>query len=173
MMPYESGLLGEIEVEIFGFFTTHHAFRVGTGSWGELTCPAFREEATFRWEDGSELVMRKAHWLGTAYEMLEGESVRGTADRRGFFSRDFLIDLDGQAYLLAPEGWLEKSWHLTDAVGQTLLEIRPRGIMRQGAYMTSIGRLNRALVVFAYYLVFMRGQEDTAAVAAVSSSAAS
>jgi hypothetical protein len=166
-------LPGEICVDVSGFFTTHHYFQTEAGTLGELTFPAFSQQGVFQAADGSKLLMQKTHWLGTAHEIVEGESVRGTADRRSFFSRDIVLQLDGQDYVLLSEGLFKQGWFLVDAVGDTLIEIQPRGILKQGAYLTIWEAIDAVLVAFAYYLYYMRIQEDAAAVAATSSAAAS
>jgi hypothetical protein len=162
----ETWMLDRIEVDVSGFFTTHHHFETEAGTWGEFTFPAFSDGGTFRTAGGHELLMRKTHWLGTAHEMLEGETLRGTADRPGLFRRELVVQFDNQEYVLEPEGFLSQGWLLTDGVGNVLLEIQPRGIFRQGAYLTVWGVVDADLVAFAYYLVHMRRQEDTAAAAA-------
>jgi hypothetical protein len=166
-------LPGEICIDVTGFFTTHHDFQTEAGTLGELTFPAFSQQGTFQAADGPKLLMQKTHWLGTAYEMVEDESVRGTADRRSLLSRDIVLQLDGQDYVLQPEGLFKQGWFLVDAVGDTLIEIQPRGILKQGAYLTIWEAIDVALAAFAYYLYYMRTQEDAAAVVATSSVAAS
>ena len=165
-MAVECLMIEKIEVSVTGFFTTHHDFGTPAGRWGRLTLPAFRDEGTLRRENGRELVMRKVHWLGSAHEMLDGDFVRGTADRSEFLSQDLNIEFDGQQFRLAPEGILNDGWYLADAAGTELLQIRPRGILREGAYLTITGPVDEDLVAFAYYLVHTRWQEEAAAVAA-------
>jgi len=169
----ESLRLHEIKVHVTGFFTTHHYFDTPAGNWGEFTFPSFSDQGTFRRGVGRELVMRKVHWLGTAHEMLDGSAVRSSADRPGFLSRDLIIDFDAQQYRLQPEGTLKDGWFLTDAADTRLLELRPRGIFREGAYLTITGPLEEDLVAFAYYLVHTRGQEEAAAAAATTAASAS
>ncbi len=165
--------LDEIEVDVSGFFTTHHVLRTGAGILGEFTFPAFSQSATYKTSNGRKLLMQKTHWLGFAHELIEGEMVRGSGDRPSLFRRDIALHLDGQQYSLEPEGAFSQGWRLFDASGQQLLEIQPRGILRQGAYLTILGAVDADLVAFAYYLVQMRQQEDAAAVAAASGAAAS
>jgi hypothetical protein len=167
-MSQDTWLLNEIEVEVSGFFTTHHYFETASGTWGEFTFPAFSTHGVFHAADGRELLMQKPHWLGTAHEFIEGEAVRGTADRRGLLSREIVVQFDGQEYLLEPKGLLSRGWNLIGAGETILLEIEPRGIFKQGAYVTIVGAIDADLVVFAYYLVHMRWQEDAAAAAAAS-----
>lgn len=162
----------EIVVSVSGFLTTHHSFDTATGHWGKLGFPAFSDQGTFYREDGRDLVMRKVHWLGSAREMLVGDSVYSTADRTGLLSQDLKIDFDRNLYRLLPEGILKDGWYLTDAAGMALLEIRQRGILREGAYLTINGPLNRDLVAFAYYLVHTRRQEEAAAVTATTAATA-
>jgi hypothetical protein len=164
---------GKIEVDVSGFFTTHHHFETEAGHWGKLKFPAFSDHGVLRSADGRQLVMRKVHWLGSSHELIEGEVVRGTADRRGLLCRGMVIHFKGQEYLLEPEGLLSQGWYLTDTVGNVLLHIQPRGILRQGAYLSITAPMDADLVTFAYYLVHMRAQEDAAAVAATSAAAAS
>ena len=163
----------QIEVEVSGLFTTHHYFETAAGTLGEFTFPAFSQQGLFQTADGRELVMQKTSWLGSAHEVLDGGVVRGTADRRGLLSRDILVEFDGQAYTLEPEGILSQGWFLFDAEGNELLEIQPRGIFKQGAYLILKGVVAADLTAFAYYLIHMRRQEDAAAAAAASGAAAS
>jgi hypothetical protein len=162
----------EIEVEVSGFFTTHHLLRTEAGTLGELTCPAFSQSATYRTTGGRELLMQKTHWLGTSFELVEGEVVRGNGARPGLFRRDIVLEVDGQQYSLEPEGVFSQGWRLFDARGQQLLELQPRGVFRQGAYLTITGAIDDDLVAFTYYLVHMRQQEDAAGAVAATSVAA-
>jgi hypothetical protein len=162
-------MLDEIEVAVSGFFTTHHHFQTEWGGLGKCTFPAFSQHAMYRTADGRELLMQKSHWLGSAHELVDGGSVRARADRPGLFRRDILIQFDGQEYTLEPEGLFSRGWLLFDAGGTKLLELRPRGAFKQGAYLTIIGSINSDLVAFVYYLVHMRQQEDAAATTAATS----
>ncbi len=166
MTAKNTWVLDQIKVDVSGFFTTHHYFETEVGMFGEFTFPAFSQHGTFRTADGRELLMQKKSWLGSAHECIEGERVRGVADRRGWLSRDMIVQFDGQKYTLVPEGLLKQGWFLLDAGGNTLIEIQPRGFFRQGAYLTVRGAIGADLVAFAYYLVHMRQQEDAAAAAA-------
>lgn len=171
-MKKEIRSMDEIEVEVTGFFTTHHLFRTAAGSLAEVVFPAFSQYATCRTAGGRELLMQKTHWLGSSHELVDGEVVRGRGERPGLLRRDIVLEFDGQKYSLEPEGLFSQGWRLLDAGGQQLLELQPRGIFRQGAYLTATGAIDADLVVFAYYLVHMRQQEDAAAAAAATSVAA-
>ena len=81
-MAQDTWLLNEFEVEVTGFFTTHHYFETPQGTWGELTFPAFSSHGVFKAADGRELLMQKTHWLGTAHEFVDGKVTRGRADRQ-------------------------------------------------------------------------------------------
>jgi hypothetical protein len=168
-MARDTCALDVIEVDVTGFFTTHHYFETEAGPWGELTFPAFSDHGTFHAADGRELVVRQIHWLGSAHELLEGEIVRGTADRRGLFHRGMVIQFDGLQYLLEPAGLLSPGWYLVDVLGNRLLEIQPRGIFGQSTCLLLATTVNADLVTFAYYLVHVRRQEDSAVVAATAS----
>lgn len=161
-------VLDQIEVEVSGFFTTHHLLRTEAGLLGEFTFRAFADGATFTTRDGRQLTMQKPKWLGTAQELIEGGRVRGWADRRGVFSRDMVLELDGQQYQLVPEGAFSRGWFLRDAAGRTLLECQPKGVFNQNSYLDIWDSIDADLVAFAYYLIYVRRQEDAAAAAAVS-----
>jgi hypothetical protein len=160
-----------IEVEVSGFFTTHHRFETSTTILGEFTFPAFARGGIFRTIDGRELVMEKTGWLSSRHQLLEGETVHSTADRKGLLSRDIIIRYDGQEYLLQPEGLFRQSWYLSNAEGTVLLEIQPRGVLKQSAHLTMWGPIDADLIAFAYYLVHMRRQEESAAAAAAGGAA--
>ena len=167
-MKEQTATLGTIEVDVTGFFTTHHYLRAGWGELAELTFPAFAQCATYEALDGRKITMQKRHWLGTAYEMVDGDAVRAWADRPGLLRRDMAVQFDGRDYWLEPEGFLKQGWFLLDAERRTLMEIQPRGVLRQGAYLTVHSSIELDLVAFTYFLVQMRQQEDAAAVAATS-----
>jgi hypothetical protein len=169
-MAQTTWMLGEIEVEVTGLFTTHHYFQTEAGTVAEFTFPAFAQEAEYRTAEGRELVMRKPRWFGTMHELLDGKVVRGTADRTGFFRRDIVIEFDGEEYWLEPEGAFKWGWFLVDASGRRLIEFQPRGVFKQGAYITITSVMDADLVAFAYYLVHMRKQEEAAAASAATAS---
>lgn len=162
----ESLMLDEIEVDVSGFFTTHHHFQTQAGLLGKLTFPAFAQYGTYHAPDGREVVMQRTHWLDSSHELVDGGTVRGRADRAGLLRRDILLQFDGRRYSLEPEGLLSQGWLLFDAEGNRLLEIQPRGILKQGSYLTLTGALDGDLIAFVYYLVYTRQQEEWAAVAA-------
>jgi hypothetical protein len=168
MMSQDTWLLDEIEVEVTGFFSTHHYFETASGTWGEMTFPAFASHGLFKDDSGRELLMQKTHWLGTRHEFVDGEVVRGNADRKGLLNREMAVHFDGQEYLLQPVGVFDRGWYLVGPEGTVLLEVQPRGMLKQGAYVTIIGAVSADLVIFAYYLVHTRWQEDSAVAAAAS-----
>ena len=169
-MNGKKGMIGTIEVDVTGFFTTHHYLQAKWGELGELTFRAFNQGAMYEALDGRKVIMQKSHWLGTAHEMLEAGVVRGRADRPGLLRTDIAIQFDGQDYVLEREGLLKQGWFLLDAERNMLMEIQPRGVFKQGAYLSLRAPVELDLVAFAYYMVHMRKQEDAAAVAATSAS---
>lgn len=168
-MSQESVPLSQIEVDVAGAFTTHHRFRTQTGEGGELVFPAFGRGASFTGADGRRLSLNRKSPLGSKHELVEGRTVRATAEGRGLFSHDIIIHFDDQDYTLTPEGPFSRSWYLNDASGTRVLEIRPRGVFRRGAYLLPESDLAPDLIVFAYYLVYVRQQEEAAAGAATAS----
>ena len=162
----------EIEAIVAGAFTTHHLLWLEAGTLGELTLPAFRSTGVFRAADGREWAVRRTSWWRGQHEMRERGVLLGTAWPRGFFRREIVIRFGAGEYLLQPTGVWSRGWRLTDALERTLLEVRPRGVFRRGAYLTVVVPVDVPLLVFAYYLVHTRWQEDSAAASAASSSAA-
>jgi hypothetical protein len=75
----KGGIIGTIEVDVTGFFTTHHYLQAEWGNLGELTFASFSQSGTYQSVDGREVIMQKSHWLGSAYEMVDGGVVRGRA----------------------------------------------------------------------------------------------
>ena len=70
---------GTVEVEVTGFFTTHHFPSSEMGGLGELTLPAFARGGVFLGSDGRELeVERTSYWRGW-HELRQAGIVVGTA----------------------------------------------------------------------------------------------
>ena len=160
----------EVEVVVSGAFTTDHHLRTETRTLGELTLPAFRTGGVFRAGDGRELTVHRTSWWRGWHELREGETVLGTARPHGFWRRQMAVQFEGRGYVLRPAGFWTRSYHLVDAVERTLLEIRPRGGFRRGAYLAATVPVDVGLLVFAYYLVHTRWQEAAAAAGAAAAS---
>jgi hypothetical protein len=64
---------GEIEVEMWGSFTTHHRLLNETNVLGELTLPAFSSGGVFQAVDGRELVVEKTSWWRGWHELREND----------------------------------------------------------------------------------------------------
>ena len=169
-MSQDYWMFDEIEVTVSGCFTTHHYLNSKSGTYGEMTFPAFASSASFKDASGHHLTMQKTRWWGSQHELVEGDRVRGTADRAGVFNRDINVWSDGHGYVLRPEGVFKQGWFLEDGIGNLLLEMQPRGAFRQGAYLSIQAVVDAPLVIFAYYLAHMGQHEDAAAVAATSAS---
>jgi hypothetical protein len=159
-----------VEVVVSGAFTTHHHLRTETRTLGELTLPAFRTGGVFRAGDGRAMTVHRTSWWRGWHELREGETVLGTARPRGFWRRRMVVQFEGRRYVLQPAGFWTRSYHLVDVVERTLLEVRPRGVFRRGAYLAAILPVDVGLLVFAYYLVHTRWQEDAAAAGAAAAS---
>ena len=133
------------------------------GSLGKFKFPAFAQSAIYRTPDGRELLMQKTHWLGTGHELVEGDTVRGTADRSGLFDRGLELQFGGRKYRLEPTGWLSRDWRLVDHGGSELLEIQLLGLLSRDARILVTGIIVEPdLIAFAYYLFYMRHQEEAA-----------
>lgn len=152
-----------LEVIVSGLFTTHHRIETPSGALGELTLPAFGWRGTFRAADGQEWVMERTRWWRGWHELRENGIVLGTARPQGFWQRKMDIGFRGLPYMLVPADIWSRRWCLMDGAGVIRLEIQPRGAFRRGARLSVRGQVDLALLVFAYYLVNARWQEQAAA----------
>ena len=170
MVTQEEWRTDEIEVDVSGLFTTRHSLQTTTGDLGELTLPAFSASGVFRAADGRELVVARTSWWRGWHELRESGVVLGTARPQGFWRRTMSVGFQGAMYELALAGFWSRAWHLVDEAGMVLLEIRPRGVFRRGAYLTIMGPVHADLLLFTYYLVNVRWQEQSAAAGAAAGS---
>ena len=165
-MEREIWTSGEFEVEVWGCFTTHHLLQTAAGVLGELVLPAFSRGGVFHSADGRELMVERTSWWRGWHELREGGIVLGTAVPLGFWRRAAEIGFRGMAYALEPTSVWSRGWRLIDKDGMVVLEIQPRGVFRRGAYLTIRGPVHIDLLIFAYYIVNVRWQEQSAAAAA-------
>ena len=165
-MTYKTITTDEIEILVSGFFTTRHQLRANTEVIGELTLRGIKMLGSFHSPDGRELEIEKMSWWKSIFEIREGGVVVGTALPRGSFRREFLLDFGEQAYVLTPKGFGGRAWKLFDNMGTLLLEVSHRGAFRRGAYLIIRGEIDFPLMLFTYYLVNARWQEQRAAAAA-------
>lgn len=161
---------GEIEVEMWGCFTTHHRMQTETEVLGELTLPAFRSGGVFEAADGRELVVEKTSWWRGWHELRENEIVVGSARPLGFWGRTMSVGFRGLMYELVPVGFWSDGWNLLDESGAVVVEVRRWGFFRRKVGLTIRGPVHPDLLVFVYYLVNVRWQEQSAAAAAAAGS---
>jgi hypothetical protein len=160
---------GEVEVTVYGFFTTHHEMRTSSEALGELILYPFYGGGAFHAADGHHVeIERTSFWRGS-YEARRGGTVLGSSCPRGIFRRDIDIAFDGQAYLLRPRGFWGRSWVFEDAAGNGLVEVAPRGILRRGAWLTVLRELHIDLLAYVYFAVYIRWQQESSSAAAASS----
>jgi hypothetical protein len=160
--------LDRIQVQVTGLFTTHHFLETEAGCLAEITFPAFGQGGTARTQGGRELLMHKTGWFSGAHELVENGSVRGAADRVSAFGREMEIEVDGHRFQLVPEGILRRGWFLVDAQGRRVLEFQPRAFGKD-VEITIWHTVDADLAVFAYYLYYVRTQEESAAAVAATS----
>lgn len=165
-MKDEIWMRGEIEVDVSGFFTTHHWMRTDGGVLGELTLSAFSTSGVFRFAGGRELVVQRTSWWRGWHELRESEIVLGTARPLGFWRQKMSVGHRGRLYELVPASFWARSWRLVDDGWAVLVEVEPRGVFRRGAYLTIADSIDVDLLVFAYFLVNVRWQEQAAAAGA-------
>lgn len=169
-MEQEIWTYGEIEVDVWGFFTTHHLMQTTVGVLGEFTLPALSRGGVFRAADGRELVVEQISWWRGWHELREDGIVLGTAHTLGFWRQKMSVGFRGEMYELVPASFWARSWLLTDRTGRELIKVRSRGAFRRGAYLTILGPMHTDLLIFAYYLVNVRWQEQSAAATAAAGS---
>jgi hypothetical protein len=169
-MARELWATDEIEVDVSGFFTTHHFLQTAAKTLGEWALPAFRSGGVFRAADGRELVVERTSWWRGWHQLREDGVVLGTARPCGFWRRTMSVGLRGLMYELEPAGFWSRGWHLVDGAGTMMLDSQPRGIFRRGACIAIQCPVDADLLVFVYYLVSVRWQEQAAAASAAAGS---
>lgn len=153
----------EIVVDVTGFFTTHHDLRAEMGSLGTLTLPAFSRGGVFRAAGGWELLVERTSWWRSWHELREDGVVVGTARPLNFWRQTMSIGFRGQMAELVPANFWARSWQLVGESGRVRVIVEPRGVFRRGAYVRPEEPLPLDLLVFVYYLVHVRWQEQAAA----------
>jgi hypothetical protein len=157
---------GQIEVEMWGCFTTHHRMLTETDVLGELTLPVFSSGGVFEATDGRELVVEKTSWWRGWHELRENDIVVGSARPLGFWGRRMSVGFRGLMYELVPAGFWSDGWDLLDGSGGVVVEVRRWGFFRRKVSLAIRGIVHPDLLIFVYYLAHIRWQEQTAAVAA-------
>ena len=164
-MNGSTAVRGEMEVDTWGCFTTHHQMKTRTQILGELTLPAFDRGGTFLFADGRELVVGKTSWWKGWHELRENGIVVGSARPLGFWAQRIGVGFRGRMYELVSAGFWSDGWDLLDESGMKILEIRRRGFFRRMVDLLAHEEILPDLLVFAYYLAHVRWQEQTAVVA--------
>jgi hypothetical protein len=160
--------LDRIQVQVTGLFTTHHFLETETGCLAEITFGAFSQGGTAHTRDGRELLMQKTGWFSGAHELVDNGRMRGSAERQGAFSREMQLELDGRRFRMVPEGILRRGWFLIDGRERRLLEFQPRAFGKD-VEVIIWDTVDADLAIFAYYLYYMRSQEESAAAVAAAS----
>jgi hypothetical protein len=165
-MSWKEGVRGEVEVDAWGLFTTHHQMNLREGLLGELTLPALSNGGVFQYADGREIEMEKTSWWRGWHELRENGIVVGSARPLGFWGQRISIGYRGRMYELVAAGFWGDRWHLMDESGTVFVEIWRQGLFRQKVAMMAHLEVQSDLLVFAYYLTHARWQEQSAAAAA-------
>ena len=76
------------------------------------------------------------------------------------------VGFRGLMYELVPAGFWSDGWNLLDGAGTVLVEVRRFGFFRRKVVLTVWGPVHPDLLVFVYYLVNVRWQEQAAAASA-------
>jgi hypothetical protein len=160
--------IDRIQVDVSGIFTTHHRFLTGAGELGEFTITTLSKKDVFRATGGDELWAVRTSWWRGEYELRRGGAALALAQTRGFFRSEIALQFGARRYTLERLGFFNRGWRLVDEGRMALLEVYPQGVFKRGAFLEILGEIDAALLVFSYYLVYVRWQEETAAVAAAS-----
>jgi hypothetical protein len=163
---------GEVRIDMWGCFTTHHRMLTETDILGELTLPVFSSGGVFEATDGRELVVEKTSWWRGWHELRENDVVVGSARPLGFWGRRMSVGFRGVMYELVSAGFWSDGWDLLDESGEVVVEIRRRGFFRRKVSLTIRGPVHADLLVFVYYLAHIRWQEQASAAAAAGAAAA-
>jgi hypothetical protein len=156
---------GEIDVEMWGCFTTHHRMLTETDALGELTLPVFSSGGVFEAADGRELTVEKTSWWRGWHELRENDIVVGSARPLGFWGQRMSVGFRGLIYELVPAGFWSDGWNLLDESGEVVVEIRRWGFFRRKVSLAICGPVHSDLLVFVYYLAHIRWQEQASAAA--------
>lgn len=92
--------------------------------------------------------------------------MRARAQDSGLLSSSVRIEFEEQTYTLKPASALSERWQLVDEGDRVLLSVEPLGCLSQEVRLRAEPGIDLDLVLFAYYLAYMR-REEIAAVAAV------
>jgi hypothetical protein len=152
-----------IEVTVKGTFITEHMFRAPDGVLGILTINSSKGEGKFLGNDDGGVTFKKPSFWKNNYELYEGSSPLAAAHPPKKLSRAFEIDFKGEVFHLAPGGTKMRSWTMANSQGQRISEILPRGVFKRGAYLKIGAAIPLYLLVFGYYLVIRRWQEEAGA----------
>ncbi|MBN1180182.1 MAG: hypothetical protein JXD18_13305 [Anaerolineae bacterium] len=158
-----------IQVDVSGCFTTHHRLQAGAAGLGELTLPATRREGMFHAVDGRDLTVLRTSWWRSEHELREGSTTLARARPRGFFQSQIVIQFGAGEYVLERLGFFNRGWRLLDPAGVALVEVNPQGVFKRGAFLDVLAPVEVGLLVFSYYLVYVRWQEESAAAVAAAS----
>lgn len=154
-----------IEVTVSGTFKTEHVFNSSAGVLGKLLIKGNKGEGSFQGADDSWLEYKKPSIWKNQYELHEGNLITGKAHPPKKLKRAFEIDLDGELFSLSPGGSKLRSWMIRNDQGESICEVLPRGGLKRGAILRIGAEIPLKLLVFGYYLVFKRWQEESAAAA--------
>ena len=154
-----------IEVTVSGTFKTNHVFNTNEGTLGALLIKGSKGEGKFSGADNSELEFKKPSIWKDRYELLQGSTRIGEAHPPKKLKRAYQIDYAEDVYQLAPGGSKLRSWTLSQAAGQVICEVMPRGGLKRGARIRIGAEIPLTLLVFVYCLVAKRWQEDSTAAA--------
>ncbi|MBN1485135.1 MAG: hypothetical protein JXA37_10460 [Chloroflexia bacterium] len=159
-------LLDEIEISIDGFRRPRHFLQTEQGLLGELSVSFTSRQASYAGADGRRLEMSQPSFWRSEFELRRDEELLARAAQRRFFGREMAIEYQGQPYILQPAGFWTRAWQLLDNQETVLLQVEPRGILQRGAHLTVQGELPLDLLIFVYFLVHNRWQNEAAVVGA-------
>jgi len=154
-----------IEVRVAGIFKTRHTFFTSSQELGTLLIKGGRSCGMFQGADSEKYQIEQPSIWKKYYQIREENEVLGTAKPPGFFSRNFMIDMEDSLFELPPVKFWSNQYYLKDAAGQIMSDIQSRGTFKRGALVSIYQPISLPLLVLTYFLVTKNWQEQNAAAA--------
>ena len=154
-----------IEVRVAGFFKTKHTFHTLSQDLGTLLIKGGKSCGMFHGADNENYQIEQPSIWKKYYQIREENKVLGAAKPPGFFSRNFLINLEGTLFALTPEKFWSNKYYLIDVAGQIVASVLSRGVFKRGALVSVYQPIPLILLVLAYFLVTKSWHEQNTAAA--------
>lgn len=152
-----------VEVTVSGVIQTEHVFNTAGGILGVLTMKGVKSQGAFQGVEGGEVQLSRTNFWKSQYALLERGTELGSAKPPRAISRAFAVEYHGDQLVLIPGKGLTRIWRLLDDQGSVICELKPRSAFKRGALIQIFSSVEVKLLVFVYYLVFIRWREQSSA----------